>query len=88
MIYKEKLKPCICRTNGLGIGITSSRIGSILAPYILNLQYEIYWLPNTIFGVLGTLFAAAMTNYNKRVCFCDKVKFNALVWCLLYKNST
>ncbi|CAK8681467.1 unnamed protein product [Clavelina lepadiformis] len=53
----SELYPTELRTNGLGIGITASRIGSILAPYILNLQYEIYWLPNTIFGVLGTICA-------------------------------
>ncbi|CAK8681468.1 unnamed protein product [Clavelina lepadiformis] len=53
----SELYPTELRTNGLGIGIISSRIGSILAPYILNLQYEIYWLPNTIFGVLGTICA-------------------------------
>lgn len=41
------------RSNGLGFGAMTARIGGILAPYIISIQDYVSWLPNTIFGVFA-----------------------------------
>ena len=50
---KIKRKVQFFRTNGVGMGSFAARIGGIVAPYVIELQNYITWLPNTIFGVLS-----------------------------------
>lgn len=54
-----ELFPTVLRSNGLGIGSASSRVGGTLAAFIIALQKYIRWLPNLILGLLGAVAAAA-----------------------------
>uniref|UniRef100_H2XQ74 Major facilitator superfamily (MFS) profile domain-containing protein n=1 Tax=Ciona intestinalis TaxID=7719 RepID=H2XQ74_CIOIN len=61
--FTSELYPTVVRnrTNGVGVGSTFARFGSILAPFILALQAYLKWLPNVIFGVAAA--AAALLSY-------------------------
>ncbi|XP_078489501.1 organic cation transporter protein-like [Ciona intestinalis] len=59
--FTSELYPTVVRTNGVGVGSTFARFGSILSPFILALQTYLRWLPNVIFGVAAA--AAALLSY-------------------------
>ncbi|CAI9731796.1 organic cation transporter protein-like [Octopus vulgaris] len=52
-LLSAEIFPTVVRTNGLGVASMTSRIGSMLAPFILHLSYYVKWLPLSIFGVLS-----------------------------------
>lgn len=39
----------------MGVGSTGARVGSILAPFIIDLNNYVTWLPNTILGVVSVI---------------------------------
>merc|ERR1712136_691747 len=55
-----ELYPTPTRSIALGTASMASRIGGILAPYVILLQDYVSWLPNTIFAVFG-LTAAVLS---------------------------
>jgi len=55
-----ELYPTPTRSIALGTASMASRIGGILAPYVILLQDYVSWLPNTIFAVFG-LTAGALS---------------------------
>ncbi|KAK4308267.1 hypothetical protein Pmani_020020 [Petrolisthes manimaculis] len=56
--YANELFPTEVRSRGIGTCSTSSRIGSIIAPYILDLVGTSYsWAPSMVFGVASVLAA-------------------------------
>ena len=42
------------------MGSFAARIGGVLAPYVLELQNYVVWLPNTIFGVLSKIVGVTL----------------------------
>ncbi|KAK3876175.1 hypothetical protein Pcinc_018997 [Petrolisthes cinctipes] len=56
--YASELFPTEVRSRGIGTCSTSSRIGSIIAPYILDLVGTSHsWAPSLVFGVASVLAA-------------------------------
>nr|XP_039273911.1 organic cation transporter protein-like isoform X1 [Styela clava]XP_039273912.1 organic cation transporter protein-like isoform X1 [Styela clava] len=53
--YTAELYPTVVRSTAVGIGSMAARVGSVLTPYTLYLQYSVPWLTGTIFGILSLL---------------------------------
>nr|XP_039273412.1 organic cation transporter protein-like [Styela clava] len=53
--FTGELFPTVVRSNGIGFGSMSARIGSVLSPFIIGLQDYVSWLPNTIFGAVAVI---------------------------------
>ncbi|XP_078485020.1 organic cation transporter protein-like isoform X1 [Ciona intestinalis] len=53
--FTAELYPTVVRSNGIGMGSLSARIGGIVAPFVISLQDYVSWLPNVIFGSLGVI---------------------------------
>lgn len=50
-VYVNELFPTVVRTKGMGIAVVSSRLGSMLSPYITDYIGPIVpWMPSIIFG--------------------------------------
>lgn len=41
------------RSNAVGMGSTVSRIGGIMAPFLIGLHYYGAWIPNVVMGLVG-----------------------------------
>ncbi|XP_030833206.1 organic cation transporter protein [Strongylocentrotus purpuratus] len=54
-LYASELFPTVIRNLGLGVSSFSSRVGGIVAPFLLALDVYEVWLPMTIFGTLSIL---------------------------------
>lgn len=50
----------MCRSNAIGVSSMASRVGSILAPYMIGLHEKVPWLPNVVFG-LFTIISAILS---------------------------
>lgn len=57
--FSSELFPTNIRTNGMALGSTVGKIGSIFTPVILFLRILGDWVPGTIFGVLSILASFA-----------------------------
>lgn len=53
--YTSELFPTSLRSNGMGICSTLGRLGSIAAPFLIDVQLTYKWLPNTIFGTIAII---------------------------------
>ncbi|XP_076819926.1 organic cation transporter protein-like [Clavelina lepadiformis] len=53
--YTAELYPTVVRSTAVGLGSMSARVGSIITPFTLQLQYILPWLTSVIFGVLALL---------------------------------
>ena len=51
------------RSNGVGIGSFAARVGGITAPYLIELQEHVTWLPNTVFGIFSKSKAIKCYNF-------------------------
>nr|XP_009858916.2 solute carrier family 22 member 21 isoform X1 [Ciona intestinalis] len=47
--------PTVIRGNGVGIASSCSRIGGILAPFVISLQHYLTWLPDVVFAGLALM---------------------------------
>ncbi|XP_029643935.1 organic cation transporter protein-like [Octopus sinensis] len=54
-LLSAEIFPTVVRGNGLGIASTFARIGSIFAPFILQLSSYVKWLPLSIYGLLSVI---------------------------------
>ena len=43
----------LTRSNGVAVGSVAARIGAIMAPFLIDLEDFVFWLPNITFGVLS-----------------------------------
>ncbi|XP_066588974.1 organic cation transporter protein-like [Prorops nasuta] len=57
-LFSGELFPTVVRNIGVGTSSMCARIGSILAPFVVSLNYVEGWLPPSIFGVLPLIGAA------------------------------
>lgn len=55
-LVAAELFPTLARNIGMGMSSMFSRIGGLLAPFILDLVIFVYWLPLSLFGVLSVTF--------------------------------
>lgn len=51
-IYSSELFPTVVRNMGMGASSMSMRIGSMIAPFVVNLDTTLTWLPTLIFGAV------------------------------------
>nr|XP_039252736.1 solute carrier family 22 member 15-like [Styela clava] len=56
--YTAELYPTVTRGTAMSMGSMSARIGSIIMPFTLQIQQEIPWLTQTIFGTLAIIAGA------------------------------
>lgn len=49
-IYTSELFPTVVRNMGMGASSMFMRIGSMIAPFVANLDTTLTWLPTLIFG--------------------------------------
>ncbi|XP_072762665.1 organic cation transporter protein isoform X1 [Anoplolepis gracilipes] len=57
-LFSGELFPTVVRNIGIGASSMCARVGSIVAPFVVSLNYIESWLPPTIFGVLPLVGAA------------------------------
>lgn len=59
LLFISEMYPTAIRNTGLGISLTISQIGSIIAPYVVELLGAKAWyIPSTVCGVLGILVSS------------------------------
>lgn len=51
-IYSSELFPTVVRNMGMGVSSMSMRVGSMVAPFVANLDTTILWLPTLVFGAV------------------------------------
>ncbi|XP_011633595.1 organic cation transporter protein-like [Pogonomyrmex barbatus] len=57
-LFSGELFPTVVRNIGVGASSMCARVGSIVAPFVVSLNYIEAWLPPTIFGILPLIGAA------------------------------
>ncbi|XP_018406233.1 PREDICTED: organic cation transporter protein-like [Cyphomyrmex costatus] len=57
-LFSGELFPTVVRNIGIGASSMCARIGSILAPFVVSLNYIETWLPPIIFGILPLIGSA------------------------------
>ncbi|XP_050453891.1 organic cation transporter protein-like isoform X2 [Cataglyphis hispanica] len=57
-LFSGELFPTVVRNIGVGASSMCARVGSIVAPFVVSLDYIESWLPPIIFGVLPLIGAA------------------------------
>nr|XP_012223393.1 PREDICTED: organic cation transporter protein-like isoform X2 [Linepithema humile]XP_012223394.1 PREDICTED: organic cation transporter protein-like isoform X2 [Linepithema humile] len=57
-LFSGELFPTVVRNIGVGTSSMCARLGSILAPFVVSLNYIEAWLPPIIFGILPLIGAA------------------------------
>lgn len=56
-LYGGELFPTVVRNVGLGTASTFARFGSMLAPFVADLDVTAYWLPPVVFGIFPLISA-------------------------------
>jgi len=51
--YSAEVYPTCVRSTGMGVVSMASRIGGVVTPFTLQLQYSIPWLTSVIFGIFA-----------------------------------
>lgn len=57
-LFSGELFPTVVRNIGVGTSSMCARIGSIIAPFVVSLDYIEHWLPPVVFGVLPLIGGA------------------------------
>lgn len=57
-LFSGELFPTVVRNIGVGTSSMCARIGSIIAPFVVSLDYIEHWLPPVIFGTLPLIGGA------------------------------
>ncbi|XP_046746608.1 organic cation transporter protein-like isoform X1 [Diprion similis] len=69
-LYSTEVFPTVVRNVGLGLASVSSRIGSMVAPFIATMDTVQPWLPPLLFGI-GPLIAAVLCLFLPETMGCE-----------------
>lgn len=54
-LYSTELFPTVVRNAAVGVSSMSARVGSMIAPFVIDLQGIAVWLPPLVFAILPTI---------------------------------